>query len=72
MSHDYSVWPPIGSISPKDQMTIKKPSNKEPIGRFASIMATLLLFAWIGTIAADRYYPHVCWRVTPLKPKAGH
>lgn len=53
-------------------MTIKKPSNKEPIGRFASIMATLLLFAWIGTIAADRYYPHVCWRVVPLKPKAGH
>lgn len=53
-------------------MTIKKPSNKEPIGRFASIMATLLLFAWIGTIVADHYYPHVCWRVVPLKPKAGH
>ena len=53
-------------------MTIKKPSNKEPIGRFATIMAVVMFMGWIGTIAPDHYYPHTCWRVTPLKPKAGH
>lgn len=53
-------------------MTIKKQYKRESIGLFAAIMATVMFLGWIGTIALDHYYPHTCWRVTPLKPKAGH
>ena len=52
-------------------MTIKKPSNREPIGAFASIMAVLMFSAWGFAVVIDYTYPHTCWRIVAPKSK-GH
>jgi len=52
-------------------MTIKYPSNREPIGVFASIMAGLMFATWGFTVLIDYTYPHPCWRIVAPKSK-GH